>query len=224
MRTRRRLSPPRGEWRKKVEELDPAKIIEQSRDSMLRELRERETRKDNLVVHQVEELAEGRGHERKEHDIKKVIEIMEFLECPLSADGIKFLFRAGEIRDDRPGPRPIIMCLKNTEARKRILESTRRLASSRYERISITPDLTPLQRKEEDGLRKEAENRNSAMDEQEKVNFEWVLVGMKGQRTLIKRRKQFHSGAAPRWHSQSEKRRSQYCHSRFEDINFVWLR
>ena len=47
----------------KVEELDPAKIIEQSRDGMLRELRERDARKDNLVFHQVDEPTSGSGLE-----------------------------------------------------------------------------------------------------------------------------------------------------------------
>ena len=39
--------------------------------------------------------------------------------------------------------------------------------------------------------------RNNSMDEVEKSNFEWVLVGLKGQRTLIKRQKQNHTGAVP---------------------------
>ena len=171
---------------RKVEELDPAKIIEQSRDEMLRELRERESRKGNLVIHQLEEATTGRGLERKEHDVKKILEIFDFLQCPMTSEGMKFIFRAGELRDDRPGPRPIILCLKDTGARSYILKNTRRLASSQFDRISITPDLTPLQRKEEDGLRKEAEARNNAMDQEEQGNYEWVLVGVKGQRSLIK--------------------------------------
>ena len=158
---------------RKVEELDPAKIIQQSRDEMLREIRERESRKDNLIIHQVEEPTVGRGVERKEHDLNKVIEIMEFLNCPVKKEDIKFIFRAGERREDRPGPRPIILSMKNSGARNTILENTRKLASSRFERISITPDLTPLQRKEEDGLRKEAETRNNAMDQEERLNYQW---------------------------------------------------
>ena len=183
---------------KKVEELDPAKIIEQSRDGMLRELRERETRKDNLVFHQVEEPTAARGQDRKEHDVRSILDILEFIGCPMTGEGIKFIFRTGEKRDDRPGPRPIIICMKETGARNQILENTRKLAGSRYERVSITPDLTPLQRKEEDGMRKEAETRNNAMDHEESLNFEWVLVGRKGQRSLIKRRRHHPAGGAPR--------------------------
>ena len=171
---------------KKVEDLDPAKIIEQSRDSMLKELRERDSRKDNLVIYQVEEPEMVNGQERKEHDIKKIIELFEFMACPMTGDGIKFIFRVGERKDDRPGPRPIIICLKDSGARKYILENARRLASSKYERISITPDLTPLQRKEEEELRKEATSRNNNLDAEERLNYEWVLVGIKGQRSLIK--------------------------------------
>ena len=64
---------------RKVEDLDPAKIIEQSRDSMLKELRERESRKENLIIYQVEEPEMDKGSDRKEHDTRKVIEIFEFL-------------------------------------------------------------------------------------------------------------------------------------------------
>ena len=125
---------------KKVDELDPAKIIEQSRDGMLRELREREARKDNLVFHQVKEPTTGSGLKRKDQDIRKVMAIMEFIQCPVTRDAIKFIFRAaGERRDDRPGPRPIILSLKDPGAMKYILDNTRRLASSMYERISVTP-------------------------------------------------------------------------------------
>ena len=189
---------------RKVEELDPAKIIEQSRDSMLKELRERESRKDNLVIHQVEETEVGSGLEKKEQDIKKIKEIFDFLNCPpLNNDGIKFIFRVGE-KKERPGPRPIILCLKDPGARTHVLENARRLASTRFERISITPDLTPLQRKEEDGLRKEAESRNSAMTNDERLNYEWVLMGMKGQKSLIKRKRYIQGGEASRWRREGE--------------------
>ena len=190
---------------RKVEELDPAKIIEQSRDSMLKELRERESRKDNLVIHQVEETEVGSGLEKKEQDIKKIKEIFDFLNCPpLNNDGIKFIFRVGEKKEERPGPRPIILCLKDPGARTHVLENARRLASTRFERISITPDLTPLQRKEEDGLRKEAESRNSAMTNDERLNYEWVLVGRKGQKSLIKRKRYIQGGEASRWRREGE--------------------
>ena len=86
----------------------------------------------------------AKGHERKEQGIKNIIEIFEFLQCPLTADGIKFLFRVGERKDDRPGQRPIVICLKDSGARKFILEHKRRLASTQYERISIPSDLTLL--------------------------------------------------------------------------------
>lgn len=184
---------------RKVEDLDPAKIIERSRDEMLKELREREARRDNLVIYQVEEPNHDRGSDRKEQDMRKVTEIFEHLECPVTADNIKFIFRVGEKKDDRPAPRPIIVCLKDPTARKSILDNTRKLAGSNFDKISITPDLTPLQRREEDEMRKEAEVRNEAMDETERLNYEWVLVGRKGQRSLIKRRRFVGGSGAPRW-------------------------
>ena len=40
----------------------------------------------------------------------------------------------------------------------------------------------------EDKLRKTAESRNNKMNWDELLNWEWVLVGMRGQRMLIKRK------------------------------------
>ena len=81
------------------------------------------------------------------------------------------------------------MCLKDPGARKYILDNTRLLANSIYSRVSIVPDLTPQQRREEDEVRKEAETLNNAVDETEALNWEWVLLGLRGKRTLVKRRK-----------------------------------
>ena len=68
---------------------------------MLKKLREQESRKDNLVIYQVEEPNLDRGHERKEHDIRKIIKIFDYLQCPMTAEGIKFIIRVGEKKDDR---------------------------------------------------------------------------------------------------------------------------
>ena len=63
------------------------------------------------------------------------------------------------------------------------------LANSKFEKISIIPDLTPNQRKCEENLRKDAERLNREMEAEESLNWEWLLVGERGQRRLIKRKK-----------------------------------
>ena len=158
--------------------------------AMFRELRERESKADNLIIHQLQEPPGSmtRGGDKKQFDVNQVLELFEFIGCKQDASSFKFIFRAGE-KTDSDRPRPVIMCLKDPGARKYILDNTRLLANSIYSHVSIVPDLTPQQRREEDELRKEAETLNNAMDETEALNWEWVLLGVQGKRTLIKRRK-----------------------------------
>ena len=172
-----------------LKNVETDKIVEKSEEAIYEEFRERENRRDNLVIHQVTEAPNNieKGGERKDYDIKKVIEIFKFLKCPMNQEGIKFIYRPGELTGaDRP--RPIILSLYDRGAREYILSNTRMLANSVFKHISIIPDLTPKQRKEEDRLRKTAEMRNKEMDKDEAENWEWVLVGMRGQRKLIKKK------------------------------------
>ena len=162
-------------------------------DAVFDEIRERQKRRKNLVIHQIPEPPSSmtRGADRLDHDVKKVIEIFDFLLCPTTKDGIKFIYRPGE-RSESGRPRPVILCLKDTGARDYILENSRKLAGSSWNHISIIPDLTAQQHKEEEKLRKTAEKRNSEMNSDESQMWEWVLVGMRGERELIKRKKIFH--------------------------------
>ena len=62
------------------------------------------------------------------------------------------------------------------------MDSARNLANSNFNHISIVPDLSQRQRKDEERLRKEAERRNAEMEREE--------LGMgscwyKGERRMI---------------------------------------
>jgi len=174
---------------KKLEEVSQGKLIDLSKDAVFEELRERDARKENLVIHQVVEPPEAltRGWERKDHEITQVIRIFAFLQCNIIKEEIKFIYRPGE-RSESGRPRPIILCLKDPGAREYILANARKLANSEFNSISIIPDLTLQQRKEEEKLRKTTEKRNREMDSAEALNWEWVLIGMRGQRRLIKKK------------------------------------
>ena len=79
------------------------KVEELSRDStnneaVFEELRERQKRSKNLVVHQISEPppSMSRGVDRMNHDMTKIIEVFEHLRCPTRKEDIKFLYRPGE--------------------------------------------------------------------------------------------------------------------------------
>ena len=174
---------------RKVDAIDKDVIIKQSNDLVFRELRERESRRDNLVIHKIPELlgASVTNKDRRDHDLKKTLEIFEYLDCSISRDGIKFIYRPGD-KIVPEWPRPVILGLKDPGARQYILSHSNKLTNSIHSHISIVPDLTIQQRSEEEGLRREADKLNSELSEEEALNWEWVLVGLRGQKRIIKRR------------------------------------
>ena len=174
---------------KKVEEINRDEIIKQGNEIVFRELRERESRKNNLVIHKVPELVGDSvtTRDRREHDVRRVLEVFEFLDCIVPREDIKFIYRPGD-KIDSAWPRPVILSLKDPGARHYLLNNASKLANSAFSSISVVPDLTPQQRNEEEGLRKEATKRNAELDSEEAGNWEWVTVGLRGQKRLIKRR------------------------------------
>ena len=118
---------------KKVEEISKAEIVKMSNDIVFKELRERESRKNNLVIHKVPELVGDNvsNKDRKEHDIKKILEIFEYLDCVVPRDDIKFIYRPGD-KIVPEWPRPVILSLKDQGARQYVLSNSSKLANSDY--------------------------------------------------------------------------------------------
>ena len=164
-------------------------IVQSRKEAMMEELREQRACRNNLVIHQIPEPPANltRGYECKDYDTYYVIKIFKFLDATLTKEGIKFLYRPGE-RMESGRPRPVIMSLKDPGLRDYILDNIMKIAGSSNNSISIIPDLTQDQRKEEEKLRKTAEKRNRELEPEEALNWEWVLVGMRGDRRLIKRK------------------------------------
>ena len=175
---------------KKVEEISKDEIVKASTDLVFKELRERENRKHNLVIHKIPELVGNNvtNKDRKEHDVEKVTEIFNYLNCNVHRDDIRFIYRPGD-KIVPEWPRPVILSLKDPGARQYILTNTYKLANSDLSSVSIVPDLTLQQRNEEEELRKEAVKLNGELSREEAENWEWSLVGLRGQKRLVKRRK-----------------------------------
>lgn len=173
------------------------RITEETTDSVFDELRERENRKPNLVIHNLVE-PDGNlktGLERKEADLEMVKKIFTVIGCGEDLDdNIKFSSRIGEKGENSTNPRPFLMGFKDIKLKERILHNARKLAGSEYSEISLVPDLTQRQRKEENELRSTADKRNSEMNEQDSLNWEWKVIGPRGDRRLIRVRRQYQDG------------------------------
>ena len=150
---RRELEEEKAKNRQAAERMDYRYV---TRD----ELREREARKLNVIMHRVEEPgAEYRtGETRKEKDMEECAIIMAKLGMEKEGkEEVKHCRRIGEIGDL---PRPMVVVLRTEDVRRKLLERARNLKDTEYNDVGIVPDLTIQQRKEEQDMQVEVERRN----------------------------------------------------------------
>ena len=160
-------------------------VKKQVEEEMFEEMRERESRRLNVVVHGLEEQdGTGEGRERAEKDKEECGKIFASIEAGVRRDQIKFCRRIGERSRD---PRPLIVGLTSEDTKRRLLDRARNLQNSRYENMNIVADLTRRQRQEEVKMREDAEKRNRNLTEEDRSkNLKWMVVGRKGEKRLIK--------------------------------------
>jgi hypothetical protein len=147
--------------KKKVEKIE-RKVenrINTNEDVIFEELREREAKRLNVIMHGVQECDKrsANGEKGMEWDRKEIREIFNVLELSLSIEDIKFCRRVGE---NSEAPRALIVGFYTEYAKSVLLRYTRYLAETDYRDVSITPDLTRRQRQEELKMKDEADRRN----------------------------------------------------------------
>ena len=169
--------------KKAVEEVkeDVAKVI-------LEEMREREDKKLNIILHSVGEAENVSAEESKKWDEASFNNIMEAMEVNMTfKECASFSRRLGSGASNKV--RPLLIGLGKEEDKTKILSNARRLSQTPFRNVNIVPDLTKKQREADDDLRKEAERRNrlELTDSERSKNVKWVAVGRKGNRHLVKR-------------------------------------
>ncbi len=158
---------------------------EATMDQVFQEMRERDQRKQNVILHGVTEHADSTatGKERQKWDANTCGAIFTALELTLSVDSIKFCRRAGGASE---GPRPLILGFYTEQDRNLLLRSARRLADTEYSEVTVAQDLTKRQRKEEAELWATAEQRNENLSEEDRQkNLTWSVVGARGEKRLV---------------------------------------
>lgn len=155
-------------------------------DTLCEELREREIRKTNIIIHGVQEPGEGvvNNRDRMEKDKDTCEELFRAINVRTRKPDIKFCRRIGERGNE---PRPIVVGLQEEAEKRLILSRARELQRTRFENVSIVPDLTKMQRRGEEKLTREAEERNKRLTgEDVNNNLRWIVVGRRGEKRLIK--------------------------------------
>jgi hypothetical protein len=151
------------------------------------EMREREIRRKNVVMHRVGEAGEDvkAVEERRAWDLQSCNNIFKALNLNMTCDKVvRFCRRVGEKGE---GPRPLIVGFRREEHKEDVLEKARDLRNTPFADVMIIPDLTQEQRKDEAEMVIEAERRNGELTEEDKAkNLEWAVVGARGERRLLK--------------------------------------
>ena len=154
------------------------------------EQREQEARRNNVVIHQIPEADQNLPiSDKKAADIDNVITLLGSIDCNIQEEDVKFIVRLNskQAANGSNIVRPILMGLKNSQKRDEIIQKAYLLIQTESEK-SIIPDLTPFQRAHENKLRQKVIHFNNEMDEEERLNWEWRLVGIRGQKRMIKAR------------------------------------
>ena len=150
------------------------------------ELRERESRRLNLVLHGVPEPRQDikEPKDRMEADKEECERIFGGMRARTRKDQIRFCRRVGERGQD---PRPMVIGLYSEGDKRHVLEKSRDLRNTMYESVSVVPDLTRSQRQGEKRLREEADRRNQELPAEDRdKNLKWIVVGSRGEKRIIK--------------------------------------
>ena len=170
------------------------------KSSVLSEIQEQENRKTNLVVYSLTESNAEEGNDRKAHDLSEIGSLLQESILPSSVkDDIAVIRRLGKRLEDAesqqgaaepvsspPKPRPLLVSFKSPQSRKDILSNAKNLAEGPLRHVSICPDLTKNQQKEDRQLRDEVQQLNSENPSDEKGAFLWKVVGTPGQQNRRK--------------------------------------
>ena len=178
------LEATRREMRTQASMVDG--IADRMERVMEEELREREARRLNLVLHGVPEPGPEikNSIDRMEMDREECERIFKGMKARTRKQQIRFCRRVGERGQ---GPRPMVIGLYSEEVKRHLLERSRDLRHTMYEVVLIVPDLTKSQRKGEQQLREEADRRNQELSNEDRErNLKWIVVGSRGEKRLIK--------------------------------------
>ena len=149
---------------------------------MMEEEREREMRRNNLILFNIPET-HGEGKDEEAHDKEVMKEICE--ELKIKDDGlITKMSRLGKKPAAGQRPRPIKLTDVKEETRRKLLSSSKSLkqtSKAKLQRVAIVPDKTLKQREEDKTLYLEMKRRRDGGENVIIRNGKIVMVNESGR-------------------------------------------
>lgn len=140
---------------------DINRIVEEKVNQQIEEYREREARKLNLIIHNLQEKEADTPEERKHQDLRDMEDVLQEIDCEEAS--IEDMQRLGQRNDDKP--RLVLLKMKKVADKRKVLMSSKKLKQSDSEdkkRIFITPDMSKSMREQNKKLRQELKDRRES--------------------------------------------------------------
>lgn len=153
--------------------------------TIMRELDEQESRRCNLICHNVPESPSHNAEDRKEFDFLFTKDLLLHMNLNIVGKNITAIKRLGK-RSNKP--RPMMIICADPALRDEVLARKNRLSRTEgdWKLIKISPDLTQQQRQNDKEIYEEVEKKNHERSENDCLNFQFRAVGQKGRKKLIK--------------------------------------
>jgi hypothetical protein len=158
---------------------------EAKNDMLGEELRDRETRRNNIIIHgQQETDVNTNPRDRMERDKQLCGELLAAIGARTRSVDLRFCRRVGERGREA---RPVVIGLRSEEEKRSILDRAAELRRTRFNNVSVGPDMTRMQRRAEEQLSKETEKRNEQLTaEDREKGLRWMVVGsVRSERTKV---------------------------------------
>ena len=176
--TRQQTQSTAAEVKTLTDRLD--RMADEMEEKMDSELREREIRRHNLIIHGLAEVSENinGNRERMEADKRNCEDVFRALGARTGSSNMRFCRRIGERGHSS---RPLVVGLNSESDKNFILSRAKKLLNTDFQDVTIVPDLTKRQRTGE------ADKRNRQLTQQDiSNNMKWLVVGRRGEKRLIK--------------------------------------
>ena len=177
---------------KQTAKKDREDTVQQATAKWSREMMERKSRETNLVVYGLPEppASVKSGPERQRLDRETTGDLFMAMDVVVNNEDVKFAARVGKVTEAvATNPRPLRISFRDMRVREQLFTNAKNLPRTDFRDVSIVPDLTEMQRKEDKDLFKEAEKMNAEMDPELSENFFYRCIGRRGERTIVRLRK-----------------------------------
>ena len=154
-------------------------------DRDIRELCDRERRKANIVVFNVEESNDEDPQQRKQEDIVKLQDIMKKIDIIAS---VQNPVRMGPRKESNKYPRPLRVTVDDEKTKWKILKEAKNLKEEGKEnQLYIRRDMTVMEREQEAQLRKELREKR-LREEAEGGQARWIIWKGKVTKAVTERK------------------------------------